>query len=195
MMDEAQTPWSVAFDLPFLYALSKNQIYQRTRTGQVVLSKQSREIRGLITYSTRQALRGVRVAHNKIWIGLHVAKPDHRGDAINVVDLVCDGIKDALPWDDRLFCLSCLDWSINKRSPTLSVEIRQDDVEDIQICGACGELLPLDRFSRDKSSKIGFARTCMVCVAAKRKTAHVGGLRAGVGGKIRRRGRAQETGT
>lgn len=51
-------------------------------------------------------------------------KPDHRLDAINFLDGIADGVKDAIGIDDRYFSAT-IDWSIDKQNPRIEVFIRQ----------------------------------------------------------------------
>lgn len=157
--------WAVRFWVPFTYAASKNHIYTSRGDGHVALRKEARAVRTEITLRTREALVGRRLAHNRFWLAVHVEKPNHKGDAVNVVDLVCDGIKDAMPFDDRLFSISHLDWSINKSDPRLYLQIGQDSDQDVKACSSCGRLLPLDAFHANRGAPLGRGRNCKDCRA------------------------------
>lgn len=163
--------WAVFVAVPFSYAASKNYIYGITDRGHVFKRKESRAFRDGIAISLKAALRGQKIAHNKLWISIHVEKPNHRGDAVNVVDLVCDAVKDAVPVDDRWYSIRQLDWSINKDTPRLFIGISQDTDEDVQACSACGHILPLDDFNKKAGTHLGRDRTCRLCRAAGRKIA------------------------
>lgn len=149
--------------VPFTYAASKNHIYARRASGHVFLRTESRAKRTEISASIRDGLRGRKVAHNKVWIDILVQKPNHYGDAINVIDLVCDAIKDAIPVDDRWFCIRRLDWEIVKDDPQLIIGIGQATKEDAQVCSYCGQIKPLDAFTRDKGRPLGVGRECRDC--------------------------------
>ena len=163
--------WLVRFRVPFSYAASKNHIYGLGGHGHVHKRAESKSLESAITAEALSALAGRVIRQNKIWIGLMVEKSNHRGDAINVVDLVCDGVKKALPVDDRWFCLSYVDWAINKRAPHIYIQIAQEKCEDVQPCSACGQLLPFLNFTRSKHSKNGIRRVCRECAALSRRLA------------------------
>lgn len=160
--------WMVRLAAPFTYATSKNHIYALRRSGHVALRRESAHAKAAISQRIREAFRGRRVAHNKVWIDLLVQKPDHRGDAINVVDLVCDAIKDAIGVDDRWFCIRRLDWEIAKSDPMLYIGIGQESEHDAQVCSHCGVIKPLIAFTRRAKSKLGVGRACRECLRAGR---------------------------
>lgn len=155
--------WCVRVAVPFTYAASKNHIYALCVNGHVALRRESRAKRAEIAIALRTALAGRRVAHGKLWIDILVQKPNHRGDAVNVVDLVCDAIKDAVPVDDRWFCLRFLDWQIVKEQPQLIVGIGQESDRDYQVCSYCGQIKELKSFNRNKDQPLGVGRECREC--------------------------------
>jgi len=101
----------------------------------------------------------VPVRQNRLLLALHVAKADHRGDALNVLDLVADAVERATGLDDRWFELAGLTWEILPTEPTLTVVVGQTDVSDAVVCSACGLLLPPDAF-RGAPSYQGVCRPC-----------------------------------
>lgn len=149
--------------VPFSYATSKNHIYALRNQGHVFLRKESRAKRQEITLTICDGLNNRKVAHNKLWIDILVQKPNHRGDAINVVDLVCDAIKDAVPVDDRWFCIRRLDWEIVKEDPQLIIGIGQETDDDAQVCSYCGQIKLLTEFNKDKCNPLGVGRECREC--------------------------------
>lgn len=155
--------WQVGFAVPFSYAASKNHLYTLRKQGHVVLRQESKAIRDEITLRLRQALTGRRVAHNKLWIDILVQKPDHRGDAVNMVDLVCDAIKAAVPVDDRWFCLRRVDWEIVKVNPQMFLKVGQETDIDCQVCSHCGQIRPVQAFTKRKHSRLGIDRVCRTC--------------------------------
>lgn len=163
---EESTPglrWMLRVMVPFSYATSKNHIYALRDQGHLFLRKESKAKRQEITLAIRQGLTDRKVAHNKIWIDMLVQKPNHRGDAINVVDLVCDAVKDAVPVDDRWFCIRRLDWEIVKEDPQLIIGIGQETCEDAQVCSYCGQIKPLSAFTKSKHNPLGVGRECCEC--------------------------------
>lgn len=163
--------WVMRVSVPFSYAASKNHIYVKRRSGHVALRREVMAKRREITLAVRAALGCRRVAHNKVWLDLLVQKPDHRGDAVNVVDLVCDAVKDALGVDDRWFCIRRLDWEVAKTDPRLFIGVGQDSDLDCQVCSHCGSVKPLDQFTRRKTARLGVGRACRACLSAGRKLA------------------------
>lgn len=157
--------WVVRFRVPFSWSASKNHIYG-TSGHHVHKRAASRQMGDVIALATRAALRDHAVVQNKLWVGLHVEKPNQRGDGINVVDLVCDGIKIGAGIDDRWFCLSFLDWSINKRDPHILIQIGQESDVNVQACSHCGRLLTFDNFHKKSNTKNGVDRACRECRSA-----------------------------
>lgn len=161
--DGPDLAWMVRVTVPFTYRMSKNAIWATSLRGHVFLRKEARAARDQLTLALKSAMRGKPVVSNKLWIDIHVAKTNHRGDAVNVVDSVCDAIKAAIPLDDRWYCIRRLDWSISKSMPQLIVGIGQEDVVDSQACAVCGQVKAFPDFSRNKSNDSGFARECLEC--------------------------------
>lgn len=163
--------------VPFDYAASKNAVWRTGRGGHVYARKEGVTFRAALADALRAG--GHQWFQGRLWIDMFVEKPNHRGDAINVVDLVCDAVKDATGVDDRWYSIARLDWSIVKRDPRLIVGIRQAVSEDHQVCSHCGRDLPLteENFGRNRSTKTGFTRVCRECSAPAR-TARLRGTAA-----------------
>jgi uncharacterized Zn-finger protein len=155
--------WNVRIAVPFSWSASKNHIYTMRRSGHLALRREARQMRTAITHALRAALHCIHVAHNKVWIDILVQKPNHKGDAVNVVDLVCDAVKDAVGIDDRWFAIRRLDWEIVKDHPRLFVGIGQDSSTDCQICSYCGQIKAFSEFGRRKRSPLGIGRECREC--------------------------------
>lgn len=159
----------VRFSVPFSYAASKNHIYAMSRSGHVTLRKESSAFRSEIARAVAAAVAGRRIAHNKVWIDVFAQKPDHKGDAVNVVDLVCDAIKDAIPVDDRWFSIRGVDWEVVKGEPgAIFIGIGQESEEDVKICSCCGRILPFVMFGANRSTKTGRGRDCFECRRARK---------------------------
>src|SRR6185369_15395721 len=152
--------------IPFSYAASKNHIYGMTRRGHKYLRKEAVAFQQELEFKIKAALRDTKVAHNKVWIDILVQKSNHRGDAVNVLDLVCDAAKRAVGVDDRWFSIRRLDWQITKTDPKIFVGVSQDSDIDCQVCSYCGRILPLDSFCKDRDAKLGVSRECKECLAA-----------------------------
>lgn len=165
--------WQVSISMPFTYAASKNHLYTMRRSGHVALRRESRTFRDELTLRLRHALAGRTVAHNKLWIDILVQKPDHRGDAVNVVDMVCDAIKGAVPVDDRWFCLRRVDWEIAKHDPQIYLKIGQETDQDCQVCSHCGQIRPFSAFTKRRNARLGIDRVCRICRRHGRKLGRV----------------------
>jgi hypothetical protein len=155
--------WLVGIAVAFSYAASKNHIYAMRRAGHVALRRESRAIRDEIILRLRAALHGRRIAHNKLWLEILVQKPNHRGDAVNVVDLVCDAVKEAVGLDDRWFCIRRLDWEVVKDQPRLFIRVGQETNRDCQVCSHCGRVLEFSQFGTRAGATHGIQRVCRDC--------------------------------
>lgn len=170
---DPELAWVVRVSLPFDYAVSKNHAWAMSTKGHVRLRDEHRAYRDALTLIIRQALKGQPVKQNRLWLDILVQKPNHRGDAVNVIDAVCDAIKHAIDLDDRWYSIRRLDWEIVKDRPSIIVGIGQEDVEDVQACSTCGRLLEMAAFPGSKgTTKFDRARDCRECMSrarAKRK--------------------------
>lgn len=161
-MAEDVTPiWIVRVCVPFSYAASKNHIYAVTGQGHRTLRSESSDLRQRLVDEMVLALKGRRIAQAKLWIDILVQKSNHRGDAVNVVDLICDGLVHATGLDDRWYCIRRLDWEIVKEDPVIYIGIGQETREDQRVCSACGQLLPFEAFGPADTKRI--ARYCKEC--------------------------------
>lgn len=162
IIQPVEMAWQVRVAAPFSWASSKNRIYN-PNGHHVSLREEVRQYRGSLTMMIRAALAGRVLRQNKVWITLFVQKPQHKGDAINVVDTVCDAIKDAIDIDDRWFSIYRLDWQIVKVDPQLFIGIGQEAGPDVQVCSSCGRLLTFDNFTKKTNQKNGIDRNCREC--------------------------------
>jgi Holliday junction resolvase RusA-like endonuclease len=149
--------------MPFSYAASKNRIYTMRAGGHVAMRRSATEYKDAITLLIQSKLRDIKIRQNKLWVDIFVQKDNHKGDAVNVVDLVCDAVKVAVGLDDRWFSLRRVDWEIVKHDPRLFIGIGQEAVDDVQACSCCGRLLPFPAFNKKASTKIGVERVCREC--------------------------------
>lgn len=148
--------WFKRVAVPFSYAFSKNHIWAMSQRGHVFMRKDSAMVRENLTKAIAGALGDQKVVTAKVWLDILVQKPDHKGDAVNVIDLVCDAVKDAIGLDDRWFSIRTLDWEISKNNPMIYVGIGQDTDVEHRICSYCGRILTLDYFT-------GKSRECKEC--------------------------------
>lgn len=159
--------WLVRVAVPFDYAMSKNAMWRSVGAGHVVLREESNTARQLLATTLRAALGDQEVVQNRLWLDLLVEKPNHKGDAVNVIDLVSDAVQDATGLDDRWYSIRRLDWAVVKTGPRLFVGIGQEvGAVESQVCSYCGQVLPLDAFGKNRAMKSGHARTCLVCARA-----------------------------
>lgn len=165
--------WTVSFMVPFTNSASKNRRWSQMAGGRgIFIPVDVLNYTQLISQETRKALQGRQIFENKVWLSFFVQKPDHKSDAVNVVDTFCDAIKTVIGVDDRWYSIDVLDWEIKKREPHVYVRIGQADCFDARPCSYCGEIYPLDHFHKSKGNRLGYGRECRECksvVAAKRK--------------------------
>lgn len=161
-----KVPWSGSY--------SKNVILGRGIAGKRVFLKQAAknlklEI-GLLLRSEMRKKR-IRFVEDKIWLDIFVQKPNAgAGDAINVLDLVADGISEGIGVDDRWFCIKSLDWAVIKKDPMIYIEIGQADDIPKRICSYCGIIRKLEEdFNINKSDIRGHSRICKMCIKTNRK--------------------------
>lgn len=162
--------WSVRFQIPFTQASSKNHIYTLAKGGDHLYKRaETRKFQDDLTQTIRANLEDIKVFHNKIWISLFVQKPHHRGDAINVIDVIADAVKKAIGVDDRWFCIQGIDWEIAKNDPQIFISLHQPDAFDALVCSHCGRVLSLDHFTKKKDGPMGKSRVCRDCSSKERR--------------------------
>ena len=143
----------VRVKVPFSWGFSKNAIFSMNRKlGHVFIRKKSRDLRNNLTALIAKSVKDERFFTGKVWLDIFVQKPDNKGDAVNVVDMVCDAVKDAIGVDDRYFSIRKLDWQIMKENPMLYVGVGQSITEDHFYCCYCGREQPLTNRSSQKST-------------------------------------------
>jgi hypothetical protein len=163
--------WVIRFTYPYTQALSKNHIYANTAQGHRFLRAESRKAGDDIALLARSAINrsGQKLLQNKVWVDIFVQKSNNRSDAINVVDLVCDGLKIGIGVDDKWFCIRRLDWEISKNDPQIFIGFGQEDVGDVAACSSCGRLLPYDEFRKSRANTNGLDRNCKDCLSSTGK--------------------------
>lgn len=147
--------------IPYSNAASKNHVFSNFPGGHVAKRKAAVAYREEITRRLSD-LRGEFV-ENKVWIDIFVQKPHNKGDAVNVVDSICDAVKEAIGVDDKWFCLRRVDWEIVKINPMIFIGVGQESNTPVQACSACGSLLSYDRFQRNRATRNGISRNCLEC--------------------------------
>ncbi len=155
--------WGFRFSMPFTWFFSKNASHMSNRQGGRFMRKESRDIKNSISEIVLYSEARKKIVQNKVWIDILVQKPNNRGDAVNVIDLVCDGIKEGLGVDDKWFCIRRLDWEIVKKNPKIFIGIGQSSSIPVEGCNQCGRLLPFEFFLLKKSLKNGIGKNCSDC--------------------------------
>lgn len=166
------TQLMVAF--PFDRVYSKN-VANKVGYGRLYTNGDVREARSSLAerIATASCEAGVQWASRKTYVDILVEKKYAWGDAINVVDTLCDAIKVGIGVDDRWFAIGRLDWSIAKVDPLIYLGIGQEAGGDQIICRACGGMFDLVRFSKKAAEGRSTARQhnsiCCCCRAARSK--------------------------
>ena len=128
--------WRVGVTLPLDWGWSKNRVWV-ARAGSYGrrMNPEARAKRDALALILRAELgrQGVlQVARNVLWLRLHCALPNHRGDALNVLDLVADAVQDATGLDDRWYAVEGLTWELRPDRPELRVWVGQASLEDVK---------------------------------------------------------------
>lgn len=165
--------WRVEIALPFTYSFSKNALWSSAGGGgHVFLRRRASDARDNIVSLLHTELRRREIApvEGRVFIDLFVQKPDHKGDAINVLDSVCDGVKVALGVDDRWFSVRGIDWEVVKHgTPMLTIGVGQEATDPQRVCSICGAAKTIDHFSKRAGMPLGVGRECRECLAAVRE--------------------------
>lgn len=162
--------WKVTTAVPFTYALSKNAVWSMAGGGgHMFMRKKASAARAEISKAIKRALDGQQVFEAKVYIDIFVQKSNQRGDAINVIDVVCDGVKDALGVDDRWFCIRGLDWEVVKENPKIFIGVCQEAEEHHRVCSYCGAIKPHSEFGKNKAVAHGVSRMCKACSAPTKR--------------------------
>lgn len=113
--------------------LSDNKRYA-CRTKKALADRQ-RRLRDAISALVVEKTRGCAVTKSRTWLAIHVAKKDHRSDAINVLKCVADAVKRAIDVDDRWYEVRNLSWEIDAARPRVEIEVGQDGRRPIGFLG------------------------------------------------------------
>lgn len=150
--------------IPFTYRMSKNATWSMgERRGHVFVRQEIKRLRAGLSTLIVSALGGVPFLEGRLWIDILVEKPNHRGDAINMIDGVCDAVKVATGIDDRWYSIRRVDWRVVKTEPRIIVGIGQAITEPERVCSYCGTVKPLTSFGKRKHGVGGRARVCIEC--------------------------------
>lgn len=146
--------------VPFSWNLSKNAMWRMVPGSHVTLRQEARVCREAIT----AALAGPERWPQRItYLDILVEKPNHKGDALNLIDSIADAVKEAIGVDDRWFSISRLEWRIVKNNPMVYIGVGQDGDADQQVCSTCGAIKDLGDFPVSKTARMGRHRICLHC--------------------------------
>lgn len=161
---------SFRFDISFSGSLSKNAIPNlvilRGKPSMFV-KKEVQQLRASIAWLVKAALNGSQWPQGKTWLDIVVQKPNHKSDAVNVLDTISDGIKEGLGLDDRWFAVGMLDWEVVKDGGRVFVQVRSEHKEHRELCSNCGQIRPLEAFSKSADATHGVHQVCKVCTRFK----------------------------
>lgn len=158
--------WLVRVAAPFSYKFSKNAQWAMGNRANVFLRKEAMDLRKGLMARIRAAYlnSGVKTVTAKLWVDIFVQKSNNMGDAINVVDSVCDALKEAVELDDRWFSIRKLDWQIVKESPRIYIGFGQETDVPHTACSHCGQVMPSEgNFIKRVSNKSGYSTVCIPC--------------------------------
>jgi hypothetical protein len=161
---DAGATWSVAVAVPLTFGASKNRVWRHTKGGRVYMTDEARAFKKRLTGELSLSLAPVAalVRRNKVWLHILVRKDSWRGDAINLLDLTADCLRDALGGavDDNYFCVSRLDWDTGPE-PLLALGAYQTEGVDARVCPGCKRFLTDNFFARrHKGLATGHCRLC-----------------------------------
>lgn len=158
---------SISFKLPFSWGVSKNALYHPNMQHRIYLSKEGKDMKELIAWTIKK--EKVDWKQTKLYLEIFVEKPKDKGDAINFLDIIADGVQMGTGINDKWYCIERLDWQINKNDPKIWVTIKQDTLNDYIICSYCGRILKADENNfRKRKTKTGFSKVCNDCLEERK---------------------------
>lgn len=116
----------VGIVIPYDPELSKNRMWRKLRNGGIYKNPHTEKLCSDIAFLVEAESRRCVWQKYKVLVTIMIYKPDNRGDAINFIDTICDGIKAGIGIDDRYFSVS-LDWEIDKRQPRIEITVSQKE--------------------------------------------------------------------
>jgi hypothetical protein len=149
-----------SFKIPFDRNLSKNSLWRTGKHGHTYLRQEARNLKE--TIGDIVARSGIKWRTNKLYLKILVQKPDMRGDAINFIDTIADGVKLGVHLDDNWFSIAGVDWEICKDNPQVVIGLYQED-KDLIYCSNCGVPQGFDGFASNVKNKYGVAQPCKEC--------------------------------
>lgn len=116
----------IEVSVPFTWEWSKNKMWKTARNGRTYLNPDTKILLSTLEIAVKYQLskQNIKIKKEKIYLSIYAELENHRGDAINLIDTLCDAIKKGLGVDDRWFCIKSLDWEI-KKSGKIRITIEQ----------------------------------------------------------------------
>lgn len=168
--DRSGSARAFQFQFPFVGHISKNAIVNiGMMTGKpfIFVREDVNKLKEAISIITSAKVGSVLWPVSKTWIDVVVQKPNNRCDAINVVDTLCDGIKNGLGVDDKWFAIGRLDWELVFSNPSVFVQVSTDAIRAQKSCSTCGQIKYLDEgFRPHYTTKDRHAGVCIECTTA-----------------------------
>lgn len=155
--------WIVQFSIPYSLNASKNRRWSNNGESVVYITRGIRKFERDLIWEIKLAMGARKVRQRKTWVSFFVQKPNHKSDAINVVDTLCDAIKKAIDLDDRWFSIGMVDWEVVKGDGKIFIRIAQESGGDELSCGHCGRIMSLDNFGKSRGGPFGRQRSCLEC--------------------------------
>ena len=142
--------------IPYDQNWSKNAMWRFGGRGHVYVRQDVGALRDSLAWTIR-SLMTEPWPKARTWLDILVEKPNHRSDATNVVDTVCDAVQDGLRVPDNWFSIRRLEWLIVKFNGQIHIGIGQASVGEERVCHRCGRV-----FDRSLNFQ-GNGRVCATC--------------------------------
>ena len=136
------------FWIPWRNGLSKNAMWEVVGK-RIKLTDEAATTKDIIAYEVALATKGQAARQEKLWLSIFVAKPRECADAVNVIDVLCDGIEKGTGLNDRFFAIRRLDWVVDADRPRVEVEMSQLIVEAVGTSEVGGSLAPVEQGSAE----------------------------------------------
>lgn len=154
--------WSITIETDFSTALSKNSIWRNNGNTHRENREETFDVKSVIVEKAKKALmeKGIAPINNTVWLSIFIEKPNFKSDAVNLVDHICDAIKEGIGVDDRWFSINYLHWSVVKEDPKIYIKIGQEEFCPKRICSHCGLKKDLKHYG---SRKGRVSTACLMC--------------------------------
>jgi hypothetical protein len=126
--ENPRVDWEVTVSVFSDWQWSKNRMWKTRPGGHArYLAPHARQRRDMLATLIRQELTSQKIHPwvGKLWLDIHVEIPNHRGDALNMLDLIADGVQDGTSIDDRWYWIRRMSWTKNPKNPRITVTCGQ----------------------------------------------------------------------